>query len=139
MPKSKFGQETRVILLLFLRSTLGFLMISESQDQFNICTLVRHTAMCRRHLVYDYLCNMHNHQHKSRNWFFKCDRATIFSLQCAIVLKTMFGATKKWDCVGKIVKIVQNAIAHSLYIPLIIVIIKQLCNSSPLHYSSSRW
>lgn len=95
MPKSKFGQETRVILLLFLRSTLGFLMISESQDQFNICTLVRHTAMCRRHLVYDYLCNMHNHQHKSRNWFFKCDRATIFSLQCAIVLKTMFGATKK--------------------------------------------
>lgn len=136
MPKSKFGQDTRVILLLFLRSTLGFL---DSQDQFNICTLVRHTATSRRHLVYDYLCNVHKITSTNQETDSLNVTGQPFSvLKCAIVLKTMFDATKKFDCVGQIVKIVQNAIAHSLYIPLIIVIIKQLCNFSPLHYSSNR-
>lgn len=79
-----------------LRSTLGFLMISESQDQFNICTLVRHTAMSRRHLVYDYLCNVHKITSTNQETDSLNETGQSFSvLMCAIVLKTMFDATKK--------------------------------------------
>jgi len=76
---------------------MGFLMISESKDQFNICTLVSHTAMSRRHLVYDYLCK--NNQKITRTNQ-ETDSLNVtgqpFSvLKCAIVLKTMFDATKE--------------------------------------------